>query len=81
VAQIYAGIFVPLAFLTSLMHAVMHGGGAESALFSAWLSLLAFSAAGYVVGWIAGRTVDQSVSDRISAQVEAEERQEVVQPT
>ena len=71
-AQIYAGILGPLAFLTSLGRGIVHGGGTEAVLWTAWCSLLVFSAIGYVLGWLGQRIVEDSVRGRISAQVAAE---------
>ena len=79
-AHVYAGILGPLAFLTSLARGIMHGGGTESVLWTAWCSLLAFAAAGYVIGWVAGKTVEESVRGRISAELAAEQEAETSQP-
>jgi len=73
VAHVYAGILGPLAFLTSLARGVMHGGGTQSVLWTAWCSLLAFAAVGYVIGWVAGKTVEQSVHGRIRAELAADQ--------
>ena len=67
-ARIFAGIFGPLAFLTSLARGAVHGGSADSTLLAAWCSLLLFSAAGYLIGWVAGLTVEQSVRATVSAE-------------
>jgi len=72
VAHIYAGILGPLAFLTSLGRGAIHGGTTESTLFSAWCSLLLFSAIGFAIGWLAGWIVEDSVRGRISAELAAE---------
>ena len=72
-AHIYAGILGPLAFLTSLARGVIHGNGAESILWAAWWSLLAFSAVGYLVGWFAMRIVAESVEGSIAAELAAKE--------
>ncbi len=79
-AHVYAGILGPLAFLTSLARGVMHGGGTEAVLWTAWCSLLAFAAVGYVIGWVAGKTVEESVRGRISAELAAEQPAETPQP-
>jgi len=72
VAHVYAGILGPLAFLTSLARGVMHGGGIESVLWTAWCSLLVFSAVGYAIGWVADWIVEDAVRGRISAELAAE---------
>ena len=79
-AHTYAGILGPLAFLTSLARGVMHNGGTESVLWSAWCSLLVFVAVGYVVGWVAGKIVEDSVHSRIAAELAAEQSDEAPHP-
>jgi hypothetical protein len=71
VARIYAGILGPLAFITSLIRGVMHGGTTESVLWTAWFCLLVFAAMGYVIGWIGQRTVEEAVSSRMAAEMAA----------
>jgi len=69
----YAGILGLLAFLTSSVRGLLHGGQVESILLTAWFSLLAFAAVGAVVGWIAGRAVEESVRTRIQQALAAED--------
>jgi hypothetical protein len=69
VARTYAGILGPLAFIMSLMRGMVGGGGAAGVLWTAWCSLLAFAAMGWLIGWIAERTVVDSVSGRIEAEL------------
>ena len=71
-ARTYAGVFGPLAFLTSLARGLMHGGSTESVLMTAWCNLLVFAAIGCVIGWLAERIVEDSVRGRISAELAAE---------
>jgi hypothetical protein len=59
----------------------MHGGGTESVLWTAWCSLLAFAAVGYVIGWVAGKTVEQSVHGRIMAELAAAQPAETPRPS
>jgi hypothetical protein len=73
VARIFAGVFGPLAFLTSLARGAVHGGSAESTLLAAWYSLLVFSAIGYVIGWAAGATIEQSLRATVAAELAARE--------
>ena len=70
-AHTYAGILGPLAFVTSLAHGLMHGGGGVSILLAAWCCLLLFALAGCVIGWVAERIVEDSVHSRISAELAA----------
>jgi len=70
-AQAYAGILGPLAMLIAVARGLIHGHGAEAVLLAAWLSLLAFAAAGYVIGWLAQRVVDEAVETRIASELSA----------
>ena len=70
-AHVYAGILGPLAFLTAVARGLIHHGKPESVLLTAWLSLMAFAAVGYIVGWIAEQVVRDSVYGRISNEVAA----------
>lgn len=65
-ARIYAGILGPLAFLTSLAHGALHARTTDAILFSAWMALIAFAAAGYVIGGVAERLIEEEVHGRIS---------------
>lgn len=68
-ARIFAGVFGPLAFLTTLARGAVQGGSADATLLAAWCSLLLFSAGGYVIGWVARLTIDQSVRGTVSAEL------------
>ncbi len=72
VARIYAGILGPLALVTCVARGLLHGSGVESTLLSAWLSLLVFSAVGYVIGRLAEWIVDESVGAVVQAELAAE---------
>jgi hypothetical protein len=48
---------------------MLTGGGADSILWTAWCSLLAFAALGCAIGWIAERTILDSVHGRIEAEL------------
>jgi len=73
VPRIYAGILGPLAFLTALTHQAMHGGAAESILWSASCSLWIFALVGCIVGRLAGWIVEESVEASISSELAAQE--------
>jgi len=73
VAHLYAGILGLIALLTSVIRGLIHGGGVESVLWAAWLSLLGFGVVGFVVGWFAERIVEDSVRGRILAELAADE--------
>ncbi len=77
-ARIYAGILGPLAFLTSLAHGLMHGGGV-SILMTAWCCLLLFAAIGFIVGGVADRIVADSVEGRIQRELAARETTETTE--
>jgi hypothetical protein len=70
VARIYAGILGSLAFLTVLVRTIVHRSATDPALLRAWLSLLAFAAAGYVIGRIAEHTIDEMVKSHIAEHLE-----------
>lgn len=72
-AHVYAGFLGPLAFLTALARGLIHGSEPESVVLTAWLSLMAFAAVGYIVGWIAEQVVRDSVYGKISSEVAATE--------
>lgn len=78
-ARIYAGILGPIAFLTTLSRGVLHDGGTDSILFSAWCALLVFSLVGYVVGRVAEQTVEESVHRRVAVELAAQEAENTAQ--
>jgi len=47
------------------MRGIFANGASEAALWTAWLSLLAFAVLGAVIGWLAERVVRESVSSQI----------------
>ena len=69
-ARQYAGILGLLALMVSLMRGIVAGGASEAALWTAWLSLLAFTVLGGVIGWLAERIVRESVSSRILSELQ-----------
>ena len=69
-ARQYAAILGPLALLVSLLRGLAAGGGGEATLWTAWLSLLAFSVIGAVIGWLAERIVRDSVSSQILSELQ-----------
>jgi len=62
--------------LTSLALGALRAEAADSALLSAWISFLVFSAGGCVIGWIAGRTIEESIHARLLAELDSEEAAE-----
>lgn len=67
----YAGILGPLAFCVVITRSLLGGGGFESTIWLASLSLFAFAALGYVVGTLASNTVRQSVQFQMNAELAA----------
>jgi hypothetical protein len=59
-----------LALLVSLLRGLLAGGAGEATLWTAWLSLLAFTAIGAVIGWLAERIVRDSVSSQILSELQ-----------
>jgi hypothetical protein len=76
VGRIYGGILGLLAFQTTLIRGWIHSGDLETTLWTAWLSLMAFTALGVIIGWIAGRIVEDFVATRVSAELEVLEAEE-----
>jgi ABC-type polysaccharide/polyol phosphate export permease len=70
VARQYAAILGLLALVVSLLRGLLAGGAGEATLWTAWLSLLAFTAVGAAIGWLAERTVRESVSSQILAELQ-----------
>ena len=64
-----SAVIMALAMLVTLVRGLIHGESAHAVLWASWLSLLAFSATGYLVGWIAGRIVDEAVNRRITVEL------------
>ena len=57
----YAGILGPLAFATIALRGVLHHAGALSTLKLATVTLVLFTALGYLIGAIAEATIRESV--------------------
>jgi hypothetical protein len=72
VAQTYAGFLGLVAFVVAIADGWIHGAGPQTALFRAWLSLLAFTAIGYAIGAVAGQVIDDAVRSRVAAQLAAD---------
>lgn len=71
----YAGILGLIAFLTAVARGWLNAESVEAILLVAWLNLLVFAAAGFVIGQIAGWIVEDSVRAEITAELEAQEAQ------
>ena len=78
--RIYAGILGPLAFLTALARGVVHAGGSEAVVRTAWCCLLGFAAGGYVIGRLAEWTVADSVASRLAAEMAARQKSRAAKP-
>jgi len=52
------------------MRGIVAGGASETTLWTAWLSLLAFTVIGAVIGWLAERIVREAVSSRILSELQ-----------
>jgi hypothetical protein len=74
VARLYAGILGLLAFLTTLVRGLLHGGDPETVLWSAWYALLAFALLGGVVGRLATWIVEDAVRSQLAAAVSARQK-------
>ncbi len=69
-ARQYAAILGLLALLVSLLRGLLAGGAGEATLWTAWLSLLAFTAIGAAIGWLAERIVRDAVSSQILSELQ-----------
>ena len=56
--------------MVSLLRGIVAGGASADTLWTAWLSLLAFTALGAVIGWLAERIVRDSVSGKILSELQ-----------
>ncbi len=72
-AQIYAGILGPLAFVTAIVRGMIHGGGADEVLPGAWCCLLLFAVAGAILGLVGEWVVEDAVRTKIRAELAAQE--------
>ena len=59
--------------MVSLLRGIVAGGASQATLWTAWLSLLAFTVLGAVIGWLAERIVRESVSGQILSELQREE--------
>lgn len=75
-ARTYAGILGSLALLASLARGFLHAQSTDTMLLTAWCSLVAFAAVGYVVGGMAARTVDESVIAAVQSELAQEKSSE-----
>jgi hypothetical protein len=64
----YAGILGPLAMVTVVARALIHGGGVEVPLKCACLCLVLFA----IIGWIAGRWAERIVVEAARTRLMAE---------
>ncbi len=69
-ARQYAAILGLLALVVSLLRGLLAGGVSEATLWTAWLSLLAFTAIGAAIGWLAERIVRDAVSGKILSELQ-----------
>jgi len=63
-----------IAFLVATARGLLTGGATNDVLLHAWLGLIAFSAAGYVVGRLAEWIIDESVRTKLKGDATPAER-------
>ena len=80
-ARSYGGVLGLLAFAMVIARGCVHGGGAESTLFSAWLGLLAAYPLGCVVGMLADWIVLESIRSKLAAEIATREAKEPASPS
>jgi branched-subunit amino acid ABC-type transport system permease component len=73
VARGYGGILGSLAFTTVVARGCVHGGGAESTLWTAWLGLLMAYPLGCLIGALADWIVLESIRGKLAAELAARE--------
>jgi hypothetical protein len=59
---------------------LLAGGASEATLWTAWLSLLAFSVIGAVIGWLAERIIRDSVSSQILSELQEQKSKSPAAP-
>jgi hypothetical protein len=69
VGRAYAGVLGPLAFLTVLVHGLLHSASPQATLWRACLALGTFAIIGCIAGQIAGQIVEDSVRGRLTAEI------------
>jgi len=65
---IYGGILSLIAFGSTLVRGLIHGGGAETILQVAIIGLIFFGGIGYLLGRIAEWTVEDSLRSHLRAE-------------
>lgn len=68
----FAAALALIAFVTVIVRGTIRGAQAESIVFYAWLSLIAFAIVGYIVGTIAGSLIDHAAQARVVKQLAAD---------
>jgi hypothetical protein len=76
----YAGYLGLVAFVAALADGLLHGGSTYTVLWGAWLSLLAFTAIGFLAGSIAGWMVDEAIRGRVAAEMASREQAKAAKP-
>jgi len=78
VGRIYAGVLGPLAFTTVTLRGVIGGADPKNLLVAAWLFLILFAAAGYVVGRLADWIIEDAVRSRLATELSPPEAERPV---
>lgn len=69
-AQIYAGVLGPLAFISALAHGALAGFELTDCLIRGWVALVVFTLLGFVIGHIARNVVDEDFRKRVTTELE-----------
>ena len=72
-ARSYGGILGLLAFAAVIARGCVHGGGAQTTLFAAWLGLLMAYPLGCIVGVLGDWMVLESIRVQLAAEIAASE--------
>jgi hypothetical protein len=68
----YAGVLGTLAFTTTVVRGLLHGGGFQSTMTSAMACLVGFAAIGAVIGELAAWIVADSIRSTLASETIAE---------
>lgn len=80
VGRSYGGILGLIAFLTALVRGEGSGGGAADTLPYACVSLVLFTALGFIFGCLAQRMVDDAVREQLVARMAADKKSNLPVP-
>ena len=72
-ARTFAGALGLIAWIITLVHGWLSGGGIAEILSRGWMCLFVFTALGLAAGHVAGWIIDDSVRSRVALELAAAE--------